>query len=441
MSVGGAIAPLSARVEAVTTRGWKPIPNSPGDDKEGCRSITLTPASAIRVRPVLWLWDGRIALGTLALVGGREGIGKSTLSYQLAADVTAGRLNGVFYSERKSVIVAATEDSWEHTIVPRLMAAGADLDRVYRVDVTTAAGFHGSLNLPGDLRALQERIKDVDAALVLLDPLMSRLDGGLDTHKDADVRQALEPLVALADCCGVSLLGLIHVNKSTSTDPLSLLMASRAFAAVARSVLFVTTDPDNEASRIVGMAKSNLGRTDLPSLTFGIEGVMVAETIEGPVWSSRIVWGDETDRTIREVLLQATSESADAKTATTEAMAWLADYLSLHQVASSQQIKADAKVDGHGPDALKRARQRIGAGAISHGFPRRTYWSATGLTPDEVESILTDSQSEQLSRSSHGESVITALTAPTGQTGHQSVQSVQSVQSPETCTNWEEDPF
>ena len=77
-----------------------------------------------------------------------------------------------------------------------------------------------------------------------LDPLISRLDAGLDTHKDAEVRQAHEPIVALAERTGVHITGLIHVNKSGTADPLTALMGSRAFAAVARAVLFVMEDPD-----------------------------------------------------------------------------------------------------------------------------------------------------------------------------------------------------
>ena len=81
-------------------------------------------------------------------------------------------------------------------------------------------------------------MREVGAALILLDPLMSRLDAKLDTHKDAEVRLALEPLVSIANSTGAAILGLIHLNKSLSTDPLTMLMGSRAFAAVARAVLF-----------------------------------------------------------------------------------------------------------------------------------------------------------------------------------------------------------
>ena len=130
------------------------------------RSVRLTRASDIAVRPVHWLWADRVALGTLALLGGREGIGKSTVAYQLAADLTQGRLDGVYLSEPRAVIVAATEDSWGHTIVPRLMAAGADLDRVYRVDVQTYAGFETGLSLPRDLTALGEAVGQQGLQLV-----------------------------------------------------------------------------------------------------------------------------------------------------------------------------------------------------------------------------------------------------------------------------------
>jgi len=375
-------------------------------DKSG-RSVTLTPASSFKVRPVRWLWSDRIALGTLALLAGREGIGKSTLAYQLAADITQGRLLGVHWGTPKAVIVAATEDSWEHTIVPRCMAAGADLDRVYRADVTTPEGFRGLLTLPTDIEALRESIEAVGAALVLLDPLVSRLSPTLDTHKDAEVRQALEPLVALADRTGVSVLGLIHVSKSVSTDPLTLVMGSRAFPAVARAVLFCMTDPDDEKLRVMSQPKNNLGRSDLPSLTFTIASEHVATTDEGDVIAGRIVWAGETRRGVRE-MLASSGESREDRTATQDASGWLDDYLSMHKVAESQSVKSEGRKAGHSERTLARARERIGAGTYSHGFPRRTYWSAPGLTPDATERILSGATSL--------ESGITGTTGTTGTT-------------------------
>lgn len=357
------------------------------DSPAGQRDITLTAASTIQLRAVRWLWDGRIALGTLALIAGREGIGKSTFAYQTAADLTRGHLPGAYFGTPKGVIVAATEDSWEHTIGPRLVAAGADLERVYRVDVRTAGGYTGSLSLPRDIEGMRKRILEVDAAMVLLDPLMSRLDASLNSHVDAEVRVALEPLVALADKTGAAVIGLIHLNKSTTSDPLTMIMGSRAFAAVARAVLFVATDPEDTEIRILGQPKNNLGRTDLANLTFTIEGAHVADTDEGPVWSSRIVWQGDTDRSLTDVI-NAAGESYDTRTAVSEAAEWLRDYLTIHQVAWSQDVKKAAREEGHTEATLKRARERAGAGVLTRGFPKRSYWSAPGLTPDDVEKIL-----------------------------------------------------
>ena len=118
--------------------------------------MRLTPASAIAIRPVRWLWEDRLSLGTLSLLGGREGVGKTLLAYTLAADLTRGSLPGVYLGQPRSVLVAATEDSWEHTITPRLMAAGADLTRVFRVDVVAPDDVPLSLSLPQDVAALEQ---------------------------------------------------------------------------------------------------------------------------------------------------------------------------------------------------------------------------------------------------------------------------------------------
>jgi hypothetical protein len=256
---------LAERSDPATNEAWDRLTGDvwgDSDDSEiadetddGSRTVTLIPASTFRMRPVHWLWDGRIPLGALTLNAGREGIGKSVVAYQLAADLTRGRLSGCLSGTPKSVLVAATEDSWSYTIVPRLVAAGADLERVYRVQVREA-GWLSEITMPADLAGVERLGQRVDAALLILDPLLSRLSGKLDTHADAEVRQALEPLAALADRSRLSVVGLIHVNKSLAPDVLTSVMASRAFVAVARTVLFVAADPDDETRLVIGLART-----------------------------------------------------------------------------------------------------------------------------------------------------------------------------------------
>jgi hypothetical protein len=383
--------------------GAKPIP------PEHC--VHLTPASRIFIRPVRWLWHERLALGSLALLGGREGIGKSMCLYTLGADITRGTLPGVYAGTPRAIVVAATEDSWEFTIVPRLMAAGADLGRVFRVDVTTATGSETGLSLPRDLAGLETVVRDVQAALIILDPLLSRLDTQLDTHKDSEVRLALEPLVALADKAGVSVCGIVHVNKSASNDALTTLMGSRAFTAVARSVLFVMTDPDDESVRLFGQAKNNLGRLDLPTLKFTITGTKVAETLEGPVWTGKLVWTGETERSIREAL-ESAADAGNDKSATNEAQGWLEDYLnSQGGSAESAVVKREGAKAGHSKDTLRRACNRLKVTVKTAGFPRQSSWS---LPVSATFGRLAATAS-------------TASTAPTGETYQTDIYQLASV--------------
>jgi hypothetical protein len=376
------------------------------DQVEGTRRVVLVAADQIHPRPVFWLWKGRLALGTLGLLAGREGLGKSTLAYWASARITRGELFGHYYGTPKAVLVCATEDSWEHTIVPRLIAAGADLGRVYRVDVISALDVHTGLMLPQDLHAVEHAAQQVDAALLLLDPLISRL-GDLDTHRDAEVRQALEPLVTVADKTSMAILGLIHHNKGGSSDPLQLVMGSKAFTAVARSVHTVVPDPDDETDRrrLFGTPKNNLGRTDLPTFTFTIESHSI-DTDEGIAWTGRLEWGEEETRSIYDVMRTA-ADSPEDRSAVGEAAEWLIDYVSLNggTVASTDAKREGAKA-GHSQDSLKRARRKLGLTIRSEGYPRVTYWEKPVA---KAVGAGSEPKSEQVSR---GESP-TALTTPT----------------------------
>ena len=348
------------------------------DQAKRQRQVILTPASAIPMRPVRWLWENRLALGTLTLLGGREGVGKTICAYTLTADITRGALPGKYLGTARRVIVAATEDSWAHTIVPRLVAARADLDLVYRVDVTSIEGTDTTLSLPRDLVELERVVSEVQAALIILDPLLSRLDSTLDSHKDAEVRLGLEPLVKLAEAADALVLGLIHVNKSASSDPLTLLMGSRAFAAVARAVLFVMVDPDDETARLIGQVKNNLGRMDLPTLTFRIVGEKVADTAEGPVWTGKLEWLGESDRSISE----AVEAAPGGRTATSEAADWLQNYLtSVGGTQDSSIIREEGRKAGHSKNVLYAAKKKLRVVSETKGFPRKAYWSLPPVVP------------------------------------------------------------
>jgi AAA domain-containing protein len=350
------------------------------EEESGKRQIVLTSAADIKPRRVRWLWQERLALGTLGLLAGREGIGKTTAAYWIVAEITNGTLPGECFGTARNVFIAASEDVWDFTIVPRLIAAGADRSRVFRIEVVTSQGVHSELQLPKDLGGLEAPAKEKDAALLLMDPLISRLSGDLDTHKDQSVRLALEPLVKIADRCRLAVLGTIHHNKSGSTDALQLVMGSKAFTAVARSVHTVVLDPDDETEhrRLFGTPKNNLGRSDLPTLAFTIASHPV-ETEDGTAWTGKCVWGENSETRINDAIRKTATEETEDSGATAEAVQWLRDYLITERGSKeSATIKSAGRSAGHSESALQRARAKLRIITESRGMPRKTWWFLPG---------------------------------------------------------------
>ncbi len=282
------------------------------------------------------------------------------------------------YGTPKAVIYAASEDSWGHTIAPRLAAAGADLDLVYRVDVDTD-GLTGHLTLPTDCTGLAVEIDRLNVALLAADPLLSLIHGSIDTHRDRDLRNALEPLAKLADTTGCAVVGLAHFNKSASTDALSLITGSRAFSAVARAVIAMAADPQtDDGTCLMTQAKSNLGRLDLPSLTYQI-GTADIPTPQGPAHVGQLTFTGTTTRTVTDILTDGATDPTE-KTERNHAASWLADYLTHHggQAPRADIIKA-SKTEGIAERPLQRAVGPAGAEIIRQGFQQPTIWRLKNL--------------------------------------------------------------
>jgi hypothetical protein len=348
------------------------------------RRVTLTPASSIEMVSTEWVWQSYLPLGELALLVGREGIAKSTAADTIAARLSRGLLPGIYHGQPKATIICAMEDSWARTIVPRLIAAGADLDRIFRVNVTSADGIATGLVLPEDNEELEEVIRKVDAGLVLLDPLLSRLAPRLDSHKDAEVRVALEPIVAIAHRTESAVWGIIHANKTSGRDTGDSIMGSRAFPAVARAVMWVVEDPRDPATKVLGLTKSNLGSLDVPGFTFQIVPASLGGDARGrEVTTGQIVWGSsdtspKSGRDTIDSLRAITTSVGKMKSAAQEAQEWLLVYLmAADRPVDSSTVKSDGAEAGHTDRNLQRAATEIGVtmANVAGEFPRRTTWS------------------------------------------------------------------
>lgn len=362
--------------------GHAPHPDDPGPTEPG--HSTTTPrlirrkASMIQPRRVRWLWDEQIPLGALSLLGGAAGMGKSTIAYDLAAAITVGTLPGEFYGRPRTVVAISTEDAWSYTIVPRLIAAGADLERVEQITVDTKGDLLGRVELGRDLRELEAICADPEVAVLLLDPLMSRLSAALDAHKDQQVRQELEPLVAALDRTGVTGLGLIHLTKAAGGTLLSRIMGSAAFGAVARSVLAVIDDPvpDDESGagvyRLLGVVKSNVAKVG-NAHRYQVVGAQVA-TKDGPTEVGRVLWCGPVPLTLEQAAAGAIDpEQAPAQA---DAAAWLIDVMT--EVGASgiarRDIESRARADRVDIRVLDRVRARVGVTTRRSGFPAVATW-------------------------------------------------------------------
>ncbi len=360
----------------------------PGTVKSPDRRVRLTVASTIQPRPVRWVWSDRIPAGEVAITPGRGGVGKSTFHVWAMAHLSRGTLPGIHHGIARACIIAAAEDSWERTIVPRLIAAGADLDRIYRVDVTTDGDDQLSLTLPVDGPALQTQIDRVGAALLSVDPLLSSITSTLDSHKDREVRSALEPLGRLADATGCAVLGNAHFNKSTGSDPLALVMGSAAFGNVARAALGFAVDPDaDDGTCVISQVKNNLGRLDLPSLRYRIDPVTVS-TGEGPADVGRLVMCGESDRSVGDILRDRGSD--DDRSERDAAETWLSELLAAGQVRATEVYRA-ADSAGYSKDQAKRAKKKLHVVAIHPQIDGPWYWQLPlGSVLGSQGSTLTD---------------------------------------------------
>jgi hypothetical protein len=296
----------------------KPVAATESGEPQSGRVLRLTPASAFTIKRIKWLWADRIPVGEITVMPGREGVGKSTVLAKIAADITNGTLDGEFVGQPRNVIYIANEDSWSKTIAARMIAAGANLDRVFRLDLDPSSSELGSPNFPVDARRLEKLIRENDVACVMIDPIVSALDAKIDVNKAREVRSALEPLQGVMDRTDCSTIALMHFNKNTTGDVSTRVAGSRAFAEVARAVISVaekprkkdedSDDPDaylaEEPRFVITQTKNNLGRKDLPHIEYRIASVTLPtddgmETVVG-----RVEFTGTSDIGVEEILNQ-----------------------------------------------------------------------------------------------------------------------------------------
>jgi putative DNA primase/helicase len=341
-------------------------------------ALIMQCAADVAPQPVEWLWPGRIALGKLTLIAGEAGLGKSQLSIAMVACVTTG---GEWpcregRAPQGSVVILSAEDGAADTVVPRLMAAGADRERVELVSAVRDEKSRRSFNVSADLALLDQRISEIgDVKLVIIDPISSYLGPNVDSHVNAAVRGVLEPVSEMAARLRVAIVAITHPPKGTGTTAINRFIGSIAFVAAARAAFMVTRDADDDIRRLFLPVKNNLAAVG-NGLAFRLEQRIVGDPGEGIVASS-VAWESEAVTMTADQALQATDAQGTGKgSAGAEAEELLRNALATGPVAM-KDIQAEAKEAGLSWAAVRRAKERLGivAERESHGRDGSGRWT------------------------------------------------------------------
>ena len=322
----------------------------------------LIRASAIEMENAEYGWDPLVPLGSVTVAAGLGGLGKSHVMTWVAARATRGQLPGDLRGIPVGVVIATAEDALAYTMVPRLTAAGADLDRVSFVNVDT--GF----TVPDDLPALEAAMSS-DVRIVVLDPVIAFIPTRLDSHKDQHARAALAPLAALAERHKAAVLCVMHLNKSTEGSALFLRVSSSVgFLNAARSAILIAEDPDDETVRVLAHGKANLSEPG-ESLRFRIEAEDVERSDGAIVKTSRIAWLGSSKHSTADLL--RSDRRRDPRDAAED---WLLDQLG-DEMVPVEILKTRAEEAGHTWRTLERAKAELGVESVHPEIPGPWFWA------------------------------------------------------------------
>jgi putative DNA primase/helicase len=360
---GGSKDYLQARIEAALRQG-------------AARDYTLVNLNEVPLEASDWLWEGHLQIGTLELLTGIPGVGKSLVQCNLIATVTTGRdwPNGEPGPRPGQVIILTAEDRVTDC-KRRLAAAGADQTKAKILTYIKRNARDELFLLSEDLEKLEQAIHDLgDVSLVTFDPITAFMGHGkgFDSHRVTDVRSQLHPLARLAEKVGVAFSAVTHPPKNAGTrSAIDSFIGSQAFIATARVGHYCISELDAEDDRgrrrptgRVLFANPKFSHSGpMPTLAYRIETLVVGfDAKRGKdIVAPRIVWEpDPVDITADEAIAANKMTAGDGRKARAAPVReFLRELLASGPVLAKTAIERGA-VRGFSIDQLKYARKAVG---------------------------------------------------------------------------------
>ena len=226
-------------------------------------TVKIIRMSDVELTPVEWLWKPYLPFGKLSVLQGNPGEGKTYFAMHLAAACTNGKLlPNMEHMEPFNVIYQTAEDGLGDTVKPRLIEAGADLDRVLVID-------DSEVQLTLSDERIEKAIIENNARLVIIDPIQAYLGADVDMNRANEVRPIFMRLGQVAQRTGCAILLIGHLNKAAGMQSLQRGLGSIDIAAAVRSVMFIGKLKHDPTMRILTHEKSSLAPPGV-SLAFSL---------------------------------------------------------------------------------------------------------------------------------------------------------------------------
>lgn len=325
-------------------------------DPEGI--VSLRCAANVTPQSINWLWDGWLAAGKLTILAGAAGTGKTTLALGLAAILTTegGRWpDGQVSAKQGNVLIWSSEDNAEDTLLPRLLAAGADTTRCYFIEGTVRDGKRSPFDPASDIHELRKAVETIGGvSLLIIDPIVSAVAG--DMHKANDVRRSLQAIVDFAAAYQCAVVGITHFSKGSSgRSPQDRVLGSQAFGALARMVLVAAKEEGGDR-RVLARAKSNIAE-DSDGVSYVVEVAPAAGEIEASV----VVWKGVVKGTARQILGEVETDEQGGSMRTQDLEQLLIDLLKEHGgKMPAKLIKAEVTDAGYSMTSACNVKAKLG---------------------------------------------------------------------------------
>ena len=341
----------------------------------GLARVSLIRGADIKPVSIGWLWFEWLAQGKFHVLAGPPGQGKTALAVAIAATLTAGgRWPDGTPAEPGNVLFWSGEDDPNDTLGPRLIANGADMSRVYFVGDVHDQGEILPFDPAIHCEELERAAAEVgNVRLLIVDPIVSAVAG--DSHKNAEVRRSLQPLVNLATRLNCAVLGISHFTKGTTgRDPVERVTGSIAFGALARVVFAAIKMPDDDqegGGRLFCRSKSNIG-PDCGGFRYDLDQVELSD--HPGVTATRVLWGSPIEGSARALLNRAeTLPEDEGRAGPPPQHEWLLEYLSAGP-RTAEDVFTAANEAGFSKDQIRRAREKLGVQSKKQGYQGAWKW-------------------------------------------------------------------